>query len=589
VKINKVKTGDKNLAKKNTSNGFFFQPKLIINQPNDAYEVEADAMADKVMRMEMPSNGLQLKPLPISSVQRKCAHCEEEKKMQRKEMNGSETTADTGLESYVSGLQSGGQALSAEARSFYEPRFGYDFSSVKVHTDSVAAKSAQSINALAYTSGNNIVFNSGQYSPNTDNGKRLLGHELTHVVQQGGVISNIAPCIQREMKFEFQTKNKIWRNDGVHSPVLLERKYGPKDYLVKGASGVRMESETRGVIEFETGWSRKWNKLEEEIKEAAVMIADINAAPTGSSGRKILPLNIDGLRQGSKAELKKGKWGTKKGYEGINEKILKPTEVLEVEILDSNWNAGIQSSEGFYLNQYESFLKEHEFPFYNAPVVASAQDVINTANTSSIPLADLVNLKNFLEIIINYILRGQGGAQSVRGGAFADVETMPSKQAFVLLSRTDFSSIYENLISAKEKALFKKIVNKKILLTQMGLNTKSRFFIKGYGTHYEGAGPTTHQWLTGIFSGYDLLSVQKTPSMSSAMGKYDIEKGKGKPDTGLLKFEARNSQQGVFKDAVDWKDHAETIFLRASICRPRHGTGTNLHYDGSKTFTGSCT
>jgi hypothetical protein len=82
-------------------------------------------------------------------------------------------------------LHSGGQALSTEARNFYEPRFGYDFSNVKVHTDSIAAKSAQSINALAYTSGSNIVFNNGQYSPNTDSGKRLLGHELTHVVQQG--------------------------------------------------------------------------------------------------------------------------------------------------------------------------------------------------------------------------------------------------------------------------------------------------------------------------------------------------------------------------------------------------------------------
>ncbi len=166
------------------SHSVFFQPKLTINQPNDAYEVEADAMADKVMRMNMPSNAVQLMPLPISSVQRKCAHCEEEQKMQRKEMNSSETTADAGLESYVGDLNSGGQALSLEARSFYEPRFGYDFSNVKIHTDTVAAKSAQSINALAYTSGNNIVFNSGQYAPNTESGKRLLGHELTHVVQQ---------------------------------------------------------------------------------------------------------------------------------------------------------------------------------------------------------------------------------------------------------------------------------------------------------------------------------------------------------------------------------------------------------------------
>jgi hypothetical protein len=74
--------------------------------------------------------------------------------------------------------------LSNEARNFYEPRFGYDFSQVKVHTDTVAAKSAQSINALAYTSGNNIVFNHNQFNENSENGKKLLAHELTHVVQQ---------------------------------------------------------------------------------------------------------------------------------------------------------------------------------------------------------------------------------------------------------------------------------------------------------------------------------------------------------------------------------------------------------------------
>ena len=161
----------------------FFQPKLTINKPNDEYEKEADAMADKVMRMEQ--SFIQPKPLPVTSVQRKCAHCEEEeKKAQRKEINNNETSADHTLESYIGNLNGSGQSLSKEVRNFYEPRFGYDFSNVKVHADPVAAKSAQSINALAYTSGNNIVFNSGQYSPNTDNGKRLLGHELTHVVQQ---------------------------------------------------------------------------------------------------------------------------------------------------------------------------------------------------------------------------------------------------------------------------------------------------------------------------------------------------------------------------------------------------------------------
>ena len=77
-----------------------------------------------------------------------------------------------------------GVPLPHETRDFFEPRFGYDFSNVKIHTDAVAAKSARSINALAYTSGNNIVFNQNQYSPETDSGKKLLAHELTHVVQQ---------------------------------------------------------------------------------------------------------------------------------------------------------------------------------------------------------------------------------------------------------------------------------------------------------------------------------------------------------------------------------------------------------------------
>jgi Domain of unknown function (DUF4157) len=179
----------------------FFNPaiqaKLTVNNPNDKYEQEADTMADKVMRMEQPF--IQAKPLIVIPVQRKCAHCEEEeKKVQlKKDINAEESTADNNLENYVGSLSGGGQSLPNDIRNFYEPRFGYDFSSVKVHTDNVAAKSAQSINALAYTNGNNIVFNSGQYAPNTDNGKRLLGHELTHVVQQNKTTALQKKIIQK--------------------------------------------------------------------------------------------------------------------------------------------------------------------------------------------------------------------------------------------------------------------------------------------------------------------------------------------------------------------------------------------------------
>src|SRR5260221_419650 len=77
-------------------------------------------------------------------------------------------------------------------RAFFEPRFDLDLSSVRVHTDGRAAQSAQSISAHAYTSDNDIVFGTGRYAPATQEGKRLLAHELTHVVQQrGGATSNL--------------------------------------------------------------------------------------------------------------------------------------------------------------------------------------------------------------------------------------------------------------------------------------------------------------------------------------------------------------------------------------------------------------
>jgi hypothetical protein len=65
-----------------------------------------------------------------------------------------------------------------------EPRFGTDFSAVRVHTDSNAQSLARSVNAQAFTVGNDVVFGAGQYAPESDSGKRLLAHELTHVIQQ---------------------------------------------------------------------------------------------------------------------------------------------------------------------------------------------------------------------------------------------------------------------------------------------------------------------------------------------------------------------------------------------------------------------
>ena len=189
------------LVKSNTP---FFQAKLTVNEPGDEYEQEADAVADKVMRMAAPAtispsnppdenkNKIQLKPIPFSQIFRKCADCEEEEKVHRKESTGGGGQTAPPIVNEV--ISSNGKSLDGNTQQFMESRMGHDFSHVQVHTDGKAAESAASVNALAYTSGNHVVFGSGQYQPNTEGGKRLLAHELVHVGQQEGE----GKSIQRE-------------------------------------------------------------------------------------------------------------------------------------------------------------------------------------------------------------------------------------------------------------------------------------------------------------------------------------------------------------------------------------------------------
>jgi hypothetical protein len=88
-------------------------------------------------------------------------------------------------------LRSPGQPLDAATRAFMEPRFGHDFSEVRVHTDAKAAESARAVNALAYTVGRDVVFGVGQYAPTSGAGRRLMAHELAHVMQQRDVSANL--------------------------------------------------------------------------------------------------------------------------------------------------------------------------------------------------------------------------------------------------------------------------------------------------------------------------------------------------------------------------------------------------------------
>jgi len=162
------------------------QTKLAISKPGDEYEQEADRVSEQVMRIPEPQ--LQ-RACPCGGG---CPRCQTEQPGQEHEhlqtkRVGSSDLGQTAIPPTVHEvLRSPGQSLDPETRSFMEPRFGHDFSRVRVHADMAAERSVLDLNARAYTSGHNIVFGAGGFTPSTQEGRRLIAHELTHVVQQGG-------------------------------------------------------------------------------------------------------------------------------------------------------------------------------------------------------------------------------------------------------------------------------------------------------------------------------------------------------------------------------------------------------------------
>jgi predicted small secreted protein len=263
--------------------------------------------------------------------------------------------------------------------------------------------------------------------------------------------------------------------------------------------------------------------------------------------------------------MRQGFWDKRKGMEGTKVKILGAKEELEVEILDPNWEAGIQSSESFLLDYYESFLKQHEWQFFRDGAINHTKAILDAVNTDKVPATELVKLRSFLQIIVNYIMRGQGGKESKNAGAFSDVKGLPAKQAFTLMSRTNFASIYRWLLTEKEKKLFQKIVKTDAILKEMGLDRESPVFIKGYGTERHEPGPTVYKWLSGIPKGVDLLSTLSGKGLSAAMGRYSVETRKGKKDRWHVKFETRNTTMGAVRiKARDWVKYASKLFDLAS-------------------------
>jgi hypothetical protein len=171
-----------NLATQRLLRSGVLQPKLAVSEPGDAYEQEADRMAEEVTRLAAPA--LQRKCASCSAAGSTCAQCEgEEKPLIQRKSREQPGESHSAIEAVRGGIGAG-QPLEAGTRTVMEARFGRDLSDVRVHTGSDAAESARSVNALAYTVGRDVVFGAGRYAPETAVGRRLLAHELTHFLQQ---------------------------------------------------------------------------------------------------------------------------------------------------------------------------------------------------------------------------------------------------------------------------------------------------------------------------------------------------------------------------------------------------------------------
>jgi hypothetical protein len=211
------------------------QPKITVGAPGDKYEQEADRMAQQVMSMpaaishppiqrlemqEEEKEPVQTKPLAASItplVQRETAPAELEEEQEPVQMKRSlQRTAEGGshdatsnLESQLSSSKGGGRSLPDEVRAFMEPRFGADFSQVRVHTGGEAVQMNQALGAQAFTHGSDIYYGDGKYPSVSE----LTAHELTHVVQQTGKV---------------QTKLNISQSGGNFQivPMLVQRAPG---------------------------------------------------------------------------------------------------------------------------------------------------------------------------------------------------------------------------------------------------------------------------------------------------------------------------------------------------------------------------
>jgi hypothetical protein len=225
------------------------QPKLTLGAVNDPLEREADRVAEQIMRMPSALPSLSGAPRNVS---RKCATCAEEEETVRTKPAGPAGAARTEVPGLVHDVVSSpGRPLDVGERAFFEPRFGHDFSAVRIHTDATAAASARAVGALAYTVGRDIAFDAGRYAPGRATGRTLLAHELAHVVQQGGQArSSLRRFVPAEAEVEPEVEEEAVEGETSHGTGPRHAGLPPQNTL-QGRLYARGKQLTEEQLQFE--------------------------------------------------------------------------------------------------------------------------------------------------------------------------------------------------------------------------------------------------------------------------------------------------------------------------------------------------
>lgn len=291
---------------------------LTIGASNDPLEREADRVADRVMAVPAHS-AVSGAPLHIQRYARQATD-----------------DIDTAPASVDSVLASPGNPLEKALRQDMEQRFGYDFSQIRVHSDTAAELSARDVSAHAYTAGRDIVFGAGQFTQGTHEGRRLIAHELTHVVQQSGSDGlradesnekrGLSPVFQQE-SFVMQAQeaqvlsNAISTIHPSHSKVRALQRY-PASYLpaneTDGTQSITDDSTCPGYEPGEVEQSRQANYQFQSLKPGGPgsplpgkwLFSGFGVAESDVEPQRLLPALLDPLAQS--LEMRRG--GPKEYY-----------------------------------------------------------------------------------------------------------------------------------------------------------------------------------------------------------------------------------------------------------------------------------